>query len=367
MAASDNIIVSSLPAYVQENHDLLLKNFGLVGTATRPRVSLQTGIKNKAYLNYLEVSPTLQSGASCGYNAAGNITLTQRTIEVAAIKVNMDVCAKNLIGKYAEYLVRINANEGNCPFEQYIMDGIVAEINKKIEKLIWQGDKSQTTNPDIKWIDGWLEQFGDDASVIDVNIASGKSAYEGLQSVYLAIPEETLERGASIFVSPAIYRTFLQEMVALNFFHYAGPQDSAPEEFVLPGTDVKVVKTPGLAGSLQVVATFAANLVYGTDMEGDNEDIKVFYDEKDEQFNFKVVWATGVSYYFPDQVVLGVFAAAPTISITANNAALAAIATNTANLADIKTNTGKLDGIKTATEALADADHIFKTEEQAGE
>lgn len=380
--ASDNIIVSSLPAYVQENRDLLLKNFGLVGTATRRRVSLQTGIKNKAYLNYLDVSPTLQSAATCGYNAAGDITLSQRTIEVAAIKVNMDLCAKNLIGKYAEYLVRINAQEGDCPFERYIIDGLVAEINKKIEKLIWQGDKSASTNPDIKWIDGWLEQFGDDASVIDVSIASGKSAYEGLQSVYLAMPEETLERGAVIFVSPAIYRTFLQEMVALNFFHYAGPQDSAPEEFVLPGTDVKVVKTPGLAGSLQVVGTFADNLVYGTDMENDDEDIKVFYDEKDEQFNFKVEWATGVSYYFPDQVVLGEFAAAPTIAITANNAALAAIATNTANIKDyttvlgnikgdldtvaaksagldnlagIKTGTDNLAGVKTAAEKLAGA------------
>lgn len=52
---TNNFIVTSLPAYVENNRDVLLKNFGLVGTDTRRRIGLQTGIKKSAYLNYLEV------------------------------------------------------------------------------------------------------------------------------------------------------------------------------------------------------------------------------------------------------------------------------------------------------------------------
>ena len=302
-------VVSSLPAYVENNRDILLKNFGLVGTATRRRIAIQTGIKKSAYLNYLDVAPTLQSGVACGYESAGSVTLTQRTITVADIKVNLDICAKNLIGKWAEYLVRVNANERDLPFEQFIMDGIVAELNKKIEKLIWQGDHTQSSDADIKWIDGLIYQFDNDSDVIDVSIANGTAAYNAIKAVYMALPEEVLERNAEIYVSPALYREFLQALVEKNFFHYAGPAEAAPEEFFFPGTDCRVVKTPGLAGvSNKIVGTFPDNLVYGTDMENDWEDILVAYEAKTKTYSLVAEWASGIAYKFPNMVVLGTIA-----------------------------------------------------------
>lgn len=315
--ASDNFVVSGLTAYIEQNKDLLLKNFALVGTATRKRIGVQTGIKYKEHLHYLDLAPTLQSGAECGFNAAGTATLSERLIETARIKVNMDICPDHLVGKYAEYLVRINANANDLPFEQYIVDGIIAEVNKKIEKLIWQGDKSQTSDANIKWIDGFIEQMTDDASYLasamisGSALAHGTSAYNAIKAVYMAMPEETLERGGVIFVSPALYREFLQDLVAKNFFHYSGPQDAAPEEVVFPGTDCKVVKTPGLAGTTlpTLVGTFADNLVYGCDMENDNEDIKVWYSDDDDLWKVSLKWNSGVAYHFPGQIVLAEIAA----------------------------------------------------------
>lgn len=307
---SSNPVVSSLPNYVQENHDLILKNFGLVGIATRQRIGIQTGIKKSAYLNYLDVSPVLQDGSDCGFEAAGSITLTQRTINVATIKVDMDICPKKLLGKYAEYLVRVNASAEDMPFEQYIMDGVVREINKKIENLIWQGDTSLTTDPNLKWIDGFLKQFTAETASLaaDLSLASTTTAYEAIKAVYMAMPEESLDRGGVIFVSPALYREFLQEMVENNYFHYSGPQDAAPDEFIFPGTDVKVVKTPGLAGTKVLVGTFADNLVYGTDMENDEEDLDLWFSKDDRVFKFTASWNTGVAYHFPGQIVRGTIA-----------------------------------------------------------
>lgn len=316
MATSANFVVSSLPDYVQTNRDLILKNFGLVGNGTRSRVSIQTGIKKSAYLNFLNLAPVLQDGTECSFDPQGSATLTQREINVAMLKVDMDICPRNLIGKYAEYLVRVNATEESLPFEQYIMDGVTAEINKKIEKWIWQAD-STSLDAELALGDGWLKQMANDASV--VKLASiPASAYEGILAVYMAMTEETLERGGEIFVSPAIYRAFLQEMVVKNYFHYAGAQDSAPETFILPGTDVKVVKTPGLAGKLQIVGTFAKNLVYGTDMENDAEDIDLWYSKDGRQFKLEALWTSGAAYYFPDQIVYASFAAAPGLTAGIN-------------------------------------------------
>ena len=307
--ASTNFVVSSLPAYVQDNKDLIIKNFALVGTASRQRFGIQTGIKTSAYMNYLELNPTLQDGKGCGFTAAGSATLTQRTITTAVIKVNMDVCPDSLLGKYAEYLVRIGANSNELPFEQYIIDGVTTEINKKIEKLIWQGDTTQASNTDLKWINGILKQLASDSDKVAVSIAANTAIYDAIKAVYLAIPEETLERGAEIYVSPANYRDFLMAMVEKKYFNYSGPQDSAPEEFVFPGTDVKVVKTPGLAGvNDRIVASFPDNFVYGCDAEGDLEDVKVWFSDDDDLFKLKVKWNSGIAYRFPNQVTLGTIA-----------------------------------------------------------
>ena len=306
---SSNFVVSSLPTYVQDNKDLIIKNFALVGTASRQRFGLQTGIKTSAYLNYLELNPTLQDGKGCGFSASGTATLTQRTITTAIIKVNMDICPDSLLGKYPEYLVRIGANSDELPFEQYVVDGITAELNKKIEKLIWQGDTTKTTDTDLKWINGILKQLASDTDKVAVSIANGTAIYNAIKAVYLAIPEETLERGAEIYISPANYRDFLQAMVEKNYFHYSGPQDAAPEEFVFPGTDVKVVKTPGLAGvNNLIVASFPENFVYGCDAEGDLEDVKIWFSDDDDLFKLKVKWNSGIAYRFPNQVTLGTIA-----------------------------------------------------------
>ena len=306
--AVTNFLVSSLPDYVQNNRDLIIKSFALVGTATRRHIGLQTGIKKSAYLNYLDLVPSFQDGSSCGFNPLDSITLTHKEIEVATLKVDGQICPETLLGKYGEWLVRVNATENELPFEQYIIDTLVAQINKGIESLIWT---ASTSGGDA--IDGFLTQFAADASVITSAIAAGTNAYEGILQVYLAMPEEAVERGAIIFVAPEIFRVAVAGLVAANLYNYAAPAGDV-DEFVLPGTNARVVKAPGLAGSLKIVGTFGDNLVYGTDGENDNESVDLWWSQDDRVFKYQVKWNTGVAYHFGDQVVVGTFAATPTVS-----------------------------------------------------
>jgi hypothetical protein len=299
-----NFVTTSLPKYVQENKDMLLKNFALVGGSTRSRISVQTGIKSSARINFMEIAPVLQDGNGCGFNAQGAVSLSQRDIETAVIKVNLDICPETLRGKYAEYLIKTNATAETLPFEQFIMEGITNVLTKKNEMLMWQGDKA-SGNADLKWIDGFIKIAGAEADVKDVTIDADK-IYDAILAVYMELPDEVIERGAEIYVSPANFRKFMQELVAKNFFHYAGATEAAPEEFYFPGTNAKVVLTPGLTGvNDKILGTFAKNLFYGCDMEGDAEDIKVWFSDDDDLYKLKVKWNMGVQIAFPDMVVLG--------------------------------------------------------------
>lgn len=299
-----NFVTTSLPKYVQENKDMLLKNFALVGGSTRSRISVQTGIKSSARINFMEIAPVLQDGNGCGFNAQGAVSLSQRDIETAVIKVNLDICPETLRGKYAEYLIKTNATAETLPFEQFIMEGITNVLTKKNELLMWQGDKA-SGNADLKWIDGFIKIAGAEADVKDVTIDADK-IYDAILAVYMELPDEVIERGAEIYVSPANFRKFMQELVAKNYFHYAGATEAAPEEFYFPGTNAKVVLTPGLTGvNDKILGTFAKNLFYGCDMEGDAEDIKVWFSDDDDLYKLKVKWNMGVQIAFPDMVVLG--------------------------------------------------------------
>lgn len=293
-----NFVVTSLPAYVQDNKDLLIKNFALVGGETRKRISVQTGIKKDEHINYLNLTPTFQSGVGCGFTAQGEATLTQRLIETARFKVNMEFCPDTLIGKYAEYQVSINASENeSLPFEAYIMEALTNEIVKKIETTIWSGVKGTDL------IDGFITLAKADSDVVDV-VIEGTSAYADILKVYNAMSEYTLEQGGEIYVSPAKFRAFMQEMVEKNYFHY-NPGNAEPGEFLLPGSNVKVVRTPGLAGKTEVVGTFAKNMYYGCDLENAAEDIKVWYSDDDDLIKVAAKWNMGVQFAFPGEVVLG--------------------------------------------------------------
>ena len=293
-----NFVVTSLPAYVQDNKDLLIKNFALVGGETRKRISVQTGIKKDEHINYLNLTPTFQSGVGCGFTAQGEATLTQRLIETARFKVNMEFCPDTLIGKYAEYQASINASENeSLPFEAYIMEALTNEIVKKIETTIWGGVKGTDL------IDGFITIAKADSDVVDV-VIEGTSAYADILKVYNAMSEYTLEQGGEIYVSPAKFRAFMQEMVEKNYFHY-NPGNAEPGEFLLPGSNVKVVRTPGLAGKTEVVGTFAKNMYYGCDLENAAEDIKVWYSDDDDLIKVSAKWNMGVQFAFPGEVVLG--------------------------------------------------------------
>lgn len=295
--------VSGLTNYVETNKEVLIKDAVLgsgIKGETLPMLRKQLGVKTTERLNYLDVNPVLQDGSTCGFSAQGSTVLADRDVETAIIKYNDQWCWKDLLGKFAEYKVRINANEDSLPFESEITDQIVKGINKQVETLIWQGDKG---NGDL--IDGFLTiaEGADSASTISVESASGATAYERILDVYMAIPEQIVDDSV-IFVSPALFRQYAQDLVAKNFFHYDGENGELTELFI-PGSDVKVRKTYGLTGSDKIYASVYDNMVYACDMVDAKEDFKMWYNDEDELVKVKVLFNAGVATLYPDMVIVG--------------------------------------------------------------
>lgn len=297
--------VNDITGYTEQNKDVLVKNvvLGELAGDTIPSLKKQFGVKTSEKLNILNVDPALQDGSHCGFNPSGSTSFSNRTIETAQIKAEDAYCDKDLLSTFAEYLVKINAQKiaGDMPFEGYILDEVIRKVNEKMEKLVWQGDKS---GGDL--IDGFLTQAegADSASTVIVTASSATSMYARAQAVIMAIPEEILDK-AVLFVSPANYRKLVFELVEKNLFHFAPGADIEDKDVYFPGSEVRIHKTLGLKGADELYASVYENMVYGCDLEGDQEKVRFWYDDKDQTFDYSIMWNAGVKTLFPDMVVIG--------------------------------------------------------------
>ena len=293
-----NINTSALSNYVEE-HNIPLINQIVLGGSIIQDLTVQPGIKTRARIHYLSTDPTFQDGSACGFNAAGTAALTEREIVTGLVKVNMEFCQKELLGHYAEYLVRISAGAEDLGFEKELVDSIIANIQKKLEVKIFQGRKDGGDQ-----FDG-LIKVATDAGVSEDVLTKSDGAYANIKQVYMSLPESAIEKGATIYVSPATYREFTQELVAKNLFHYAGPVDAYPTEIIFPGTDVKVKKAAGLAGTDYIFAGVSKDWFYGCDLQDANEELKIWYSNDDDVVRIKALWNSGLQVAFPDEVKIG--------------------------------------------------------------
>lgn len=287
---------NNLETYVDEQRLPLIKK-AILGGKTVGMINLQTGVKKSAALNLIDVNPVLQAGG-CGFSAQGDANLSQRVIETELLKVNMEFCDKDFLKYWTGYEVKVGAGKETMPFEEYFLSMVTEGVNEKIEKLVWTGDKDNTGE-----FDGILTILAGESGV---KSATGDGVYAAIKATYSAIPVEVLPK-ATIFVGADTFRSFMLEMVEKNYYHYAA-NGADIQEFVLPGTNTKVVAVNGLNGTNKIVAADANNLFYGCDMMDDAESIDFFYSKDNRSYRLVVDFNAGSQVAYPNEVVVGTIA-----------------------------------------------------------
>lgn len=302
--ANSGYDVSALSEYIKQNEDVLIKEMvipSIKGDSVE-KMRKQLGIKTKERLNYLSLDPTLQAGGDCGFTPKGSTVFTERDIVTKQVKIQDEYCPDQLLGKFAEYLVNIGAGKETLPFEGVIMNELVRKTAEKIEKAVWQGDTTLGIDGLLKIAD---TGGADAASTVKVDIAKGTSIYDAVKAVYMAMPEELLDKGF-IGLSPANFRKFTAELLEKNFYHYPSAVNENAKVFIFPGSDVEVREIQGLKGKDDVIyASVWENIVYGTDLMSDSETVKGWFSDDNQTFRINVKFNFGVQTLYPDMIVLG--------------------------------------------------------------
>ena len=280
--------VNDLSAYVAENKDVILRDivFGGEHGDTVKLMTKELGVKGTARIHPSTIEAVLQEvNGVCGFNPQGDLDIAEVEIVTKNVKVNTEFCVEKLIGKFAEYKVRIGANQDALPFEAEIVEGLVKDINRQVEEGVWA-------------------QLGEIDDTTEVTLA-GADAYAKVMEVYMAMDERVLEDGI-IFVSPAIFRAYVNDLVSKNLFHY-NPANGDLNEIFIPGSGVKVRKARGIKGNA-IYGTSPKNIVYATDFMGNAEEVKVWYSDDADAYRVKVRFNYGAAFAFPELVAKGTWA-----------------------------------------------------------
>lgn len=308
--------VSSLANYTKENEALLVTS-SVLGAKTAALIksagNVMVGVKSAETINIMDTDAFFQAGGTCGWNASGTTSFTQRTVTVGKIKVQESLCPKTLESKYLQKALPTGSQYDSIPFEQEFSDKKAKTIAAQLETAIWQGDTA-SANGNLNKFDGLIKLIGAASGVVDANVsgfisgapltsitaANVVSLFDG---VYRAIPAKVVAAEDMVIVCGMdTFRTYAIALKNANMFNYAfdGKADS---EFVLPGTSIKVVALQGLNGTNDVYAMRLSNLFLGTDLLNEEEKFEIFFAKEADEVRFAAEFKMGVNIAFPDEIV----------------------------------------------------------------
>jgi len=308
--------VGTLAAYTKENEALLVAS-SVLGSKTADLIKSQgnvmVGVKSAETINIMDTDAIFQDGSSCGFNASGTTSFTQRTVTVGKIKVNEALCLKDLEAKYLQKALPAGSSYDSMVYSEEYSNRKAQKIALQLENTIWQGNTG-TVDVNLNKFSGILSLItAAGASVVNANSV----AYHGVvetaitdtnvvgifDDIYKAIPASVVDKDdIAIFCGMDVFRTYTVKLKTSNLYHYQF-DGKANSEFYLPGTNVKVIAVQGLNGTGDIVAMRISNLFLDTDLLNEEERFEIFYAKEADQVRFVAEFKMGVNFAFPDEIV----------------------------------------------------------------
>lgn len=188
------------------------------------------------YLNVLEnvkfkrnittvAGASLVGNASCDFNDAGTLTLTERILNPKELQINVDLCKKDLLADWQAAQMRAGAHNRDMSgdFTAFVMSYLSGTIADAVESSIWSGDEDAAGQ-----FEGFLTAtsgyFATDGTV---GTDSATAAYTAdnvianLQSLVAAVPAQVYTKeDLYIYMNAKTYRFYISAISALSAFPF---------------------------------------------------------------------------------------------------------------------------------------------------
>jgi hypothetical protein len=309
--------LTGLTAYIDEqNFPMVTKS--LIGGRTASMLTPQIGVKGKTKINLMDVDVVMQDGSDCTWDASnGDVDLTQREIDAKQVKINLELCPKDLNAYYWRTQMSAGTHQESIPFEEQFANYLVEKVQDEIEKVIWGGNFASGSG-NLGMFDGLLIPT---ASFTDCNAATGSfptplttglsisNILEAIERIYVETPSAAVAQSDfKIFMGTDKFRTLAAALMNGNGLSSAGGQlnnytsDFDPLRLIFPGTNIEVVGVGGLEGFNAAYGMSMSNAFLGVDLDADSSKIESWYSQDDRKYRVAIEFTMGTQFAYPDQV-----------------------------------------------------------------
>ncbi len=271
-------------------------------------ITVKPNVKKSEVLKKIATGDLIADG-TCDFTATSSVTLTERIITPKEFQVNLELCKTPFRADWDSISMGFSAFDTLPPdFQSFLVAHVAEKVATKIENNIWQG--ADATEGEF---DGIVALATADADVIDVvgTTVSSANVIDELGKVVDAIPAALYgSPDLKIYVAQNVYRAYVR---ALGGFASNGQgangvggngTNQSLGDVMFDGVPVFVAN--GLASNY-IVAAESSNLMFGTGLLNDTNEVKVLdMADLDGSQNVRVImrFTATVQYAYGAEIVL---------------------------------------------------------------
>lgn len=298
MAYTINDLDSRLKNYLETNGTEVLTK-ALFNSESAKYFQIQTNVTAETPIIRLDSSITLADASTCGFEATGSDTFSNRLLSPKFLKVNKEFCPKTLLKTWAHSDVRMNALGEEMPFEELLINNNINELAKVNERLIWEGKTSGGVG-NLALMDGIITIARADENTIKLPKGSD-DLWTRVEKTWLALAPEVADK-CTLFMSIANYKQLIVELMNKNMYHVFETYEGE-YRMTMPGTNLVIRGVSGITEDV-LICTPEDNLYLGVDGESDDETVDLYFDKSSRNFKFVVEYAYCVNYAFSEFVYI---------------------------------------------------------------
>ena len=298
MAYTINDLDTRLKNYLETNGTEVLTK-ALFNSESAKYFQIQTNVTSEQPIIRLDSSITLADASTCGFEATGSDTFSNRLLSPKFLKVNKEFCPKTLLKTWAHSDVRMNALGETLPFEELLINNNINELAKVNERLIWEGKTSGGVG-NLALMDGILTIARADENTIKLEKGSD-DLWTRVEKTWLALAPEVADK-CTLFMSIANYKQLIVELMNKNMYHVFETYEGE-YRMTMPGTNLVIRGVSGITEDV-LICTPEDNLYLGVDGESDDETVDLYFDKSSRNFKFVVEYAYCVNYAFSEFVYI---------------------------------------------------------------
>jgi len=275
-------------------------------------VTVMPNVKFKSVIQRLETTNFLQD-ATCDFNPAGQVNLTERVLEVKDLQVNMTLCKKEFHSTWQSIEMGYSSFD-TLPksFADYLIAYAAEKVAAANEVSIWQGSSATSGQ-----FDGlFTTAQADPALPVAQNIAGGTinagNVIPALQSVYNAIPASLYGKpDLKIYVAQDVLKAYV---AALGGFSVLATSNSGVDakgtmwynNGMVTFNGLPLFMANGLPSS-SMMATTTSNLYFGCSLLSDTQEVRVIDTSAtlgDDNVRVIMRYAAGAQYGVIEDIVV---------------------------------------------------------------